>query len=95
MADERETLTDDELERWWRDAYEPDVGIGVQVRNRKIRRLIDELRRLRQVGAGQENEGAERAIVGALRSAINDHGPITPETIGSAAKRIVGNLRNG
>jgi hypothetical protein len=95
MADERGTLTDDELERWWRDAYEPDANIGGQAKNGKIRRLIDELRRARQVGAGQENDGAERAIVGALRSAIHDHGPITPETIGSAAKRIVGNLRNG
>jgi hypothetical protein len=36
----------------------------------------------------------ERAVVGALRSAIRDHGPITPEQIGSAAKRIVGNLKN-
>jgi len=37
---------------------------------------------------------AERAIVGALRAAIHDHGPITPEQIGSAAKRVAGNLRN-
>ena len=36
----------------------------------------------------------ERAVVGALRHAIRDHGPITPEQIGSAAKRIVGNLKN-
>lgn len=36
----------------------------------------------------------ERAIAGALRSAIHDHGPITPEWIGSAVKRIVGQLRN-
>jgi transcriptional regulator with XRE-family HTH domain len=36
----------------------------------------------------------ERAIVGALRHAINDHGPITPEHIGSAAKRVLGNLVN-
>jgi hypothetical protein len=38
--------------------------------------------------------GIERAVVGALRAAIRDHGPITPEHIGSAAKRIVGNLKN-
>jgi hypothetical protein len=30
---------------------------------------------------------------GALRSAIHDHGPITPERIGSAVKRIRGALR--
>jgi len=38
--------------------------------------------------------GLERAITGALRSAIRDHGPITPEHIGSAVNRIIGNLRN-
>ena len=31
-------------------------------------------------------------VVGALRSAIDAHGPITAEHIGSAAKRIVGQL---
>jgi hypothetical protein len=36
----------------------------------------------------------ERAIAGALRAAIKDHGPITAANIGSAVKRIVGNLRN-
>ena len=36
----------------------------------------------------------ERAIAGALRAAIHDHGPITPDTIGSAVKRVVGNLAN-
>jgi transcriptional regulator with XRE-family HTH domain len=41
-----------------------------------------------------EEWGLERAIVGALRSAINDHGPITSENMGSAAKRILGNVVN-
>ncbi len=36
----------------------------------------------------------ERAIVGALRAAIRDHGPITADTIGRAAKRILGSLRS-
>lgn len=36
----------------------------------------------------------ERAILGALRAAIHDHGPITLDTMSSAAKRIVGNLAN-
>jgi len=41
-----------------------------------------------------QNPELERAIVGALRSQIRDHGPITPEWIGSAAKRILGQLGN-
>jgi len=32
----------------------------------------------------------ERAISGALRATIRDHGPIGPEGIGSAAKRVIG-----
>ena len=40
------------------------------------------------------NDSAERTIIGALRAAIRDHGPVTPEWIGSAAKRILGNLAN-
>jgi hypothetical protein len=36
----------------------------------------------------------ERAIVGALLATIRDHGPITPEHIGSATKRILGALVN-
>lgn len=34
----------------------------------------------------------ERAIVGALMDTINAHGPITRQWIGSAAKRVAGNL---
>ncbi len=36
----------------------------------------------------------ERAIAGALRSTIHDHGPITLALVTSAVKRIVGNLAN-
>ncbi len=36
----------------------------------------------------------ERAIVGALRDQIRAHGPITAEWIGSAAKRVLGQLGN-
>jgi hypothetical protein len=36
----------------------------------------------------------ERSVVGALRSAIKDHGPITADNLPSAAKRIIGNLKN-
>ena len=35
----------------------------------------------------------ERKIMGALRSSIDAHGPITKELIGSATKRIVGTIR--
>ncbi len=34
----------------------------------------------------------ERIVVGALRAAIKDHGPITLDRIGSAAKRVIGQL---
>jgi hypothetical protein len=54
--------------------------------------LVEELRRPRT--RGHVTEGEERAIMGALRSAIHAHGPITLDLIFSATKRIVGNLRN-
>jgi hypothetical protein len=41
-----------------------------------------------------EDDSIDRAIAGALRATIRDHGPITPEHIGSAVKRIRGNLQN-
>lgn len=41
-----------------------------------------------------DEDPLERAIAGALRDAINAHGPITSAWIGSAVKRIIGNLRN-
>jgi hypothetical protein len=41
-----------------------------------------------------DRAAAERAITGALRSTINDHGPITHPVIGSATKRILGALQN-
>jgi len=37
----------------------------------------------------QDKESLERAILGALRSTIHDHGPITAKHIESAAKRII------
>ena len=42
----------------------------------------------------KEAGGLERAIAGALRGAIHDHGPIDAKAIGSATKRVLGNLRN-
>ena len=44
---------------------------------------------------GEDEEwGLERVVVKALRSAIEAHGPIVLEHIGSAAKGIVGNVVN-
>jgi len=34
----------------------------------------------------------ERIVAGALRAAIQDHGPITLDQVGSATKRVVGQL---
>lgn len=39
-------------------------------------------------------EALERAVLGALRSAINDHGPITADKLTSATKRVIGGLAN-
>lgn len=34
----------------------------------------------------------ERIVAGALRAAIHDHGPITLDQVGSATRRVVGQL---
>jgi hypothetical protein len=96
MADDgRDEIPEEELERIDRRAAEDIVSrhsnIGMVARARTIRRLVAALRRDR-MGSGP-NDGVERAIAGALRAAIHDHGPVTPEAIGSAVKRIMGNLR--
>lgn len=39
-------------------------------------------------------EALERAVLGALRSCVHDHGPNTPDMLTSATKRVVGNLVN-
>lgn len=44
--------------------------------------------------APPDTESLERAILGALRSSIHAHGPITLENYTSAAKRILGQLPN-
>jgi hypothetical protein len=36
----------------------------------------------------------ERAIAGALRATIHDHGPITAALVASATKRVLGQLQN-
>jgi hypothetical protein len=41
-----------------------------------------------------EEWGLERAIFSALRSAVQDHGPITQEQIEAASKRILGSVFN-
>lgn len=51
MADERDELSDAELEFSWRQASDEGEGerrnIGAQARDRKIRKLIEALRRER------------------------------------------------
>lgn len=39
-----------------------------------------------------DKEMLQRLVVGALRDAINAHGPVDRTRIGSAAKRITGSL---
>ena len=41
----------------------------------------------------QDRPQIERIVVGAIKSAINEHGPITIYNCSSAAKRIVGQLK--
>lgn len=48
---------------------------------------LDTIEKLRR-----EKSAVVRKINGALRQAINAHGPITKELIGSASKRIYGSL---
>lgn len=43
---------------------------------------------------GRRREALERAVLGALQSCLHDHGPITPDMLTSATKRVVGNLAN-
>lgn len=51
--------------------------------------------RARELQADNDHRnGLERAIAGALRATIHDHGPITPDKIGSAVKRVIGSLAN-
>lgn len=40
-----------------------------------------------------DRAAVERQIVGALKSTIDAHGPITRENVSSAAKRIVSELK--
>lgn len=47
-----------------------------------------------QASAEATRAALERAVAGGLRAAINDHGPITPDRIGSAVKRVIGALAN-
>ena len=99
MGEDVRELTEEELERFDRHAAEDIVSrhasIGMVARARTIRRLMATLRRAREDTAPADGRaGIERAIARALRSAIDAHGPITPERITSAVKRIIGSLRN-
>ncbi len=47
----------------------------------------------RHTPESEADSASLRAITGALRTTIQDHGPITKEWVGSAAKRIHGQLK--
>lgn len=49
--------------------------------------------RLRDETPRPSREAIERAVIGGLKSAIHDHGPVTLDQLTSATKRIVGQLR--
>ena len=57
--DDREELSDAELEEWYRVAGDQggERNIGAVARDRKIRRLIEELRRARAGGRMPESDG--------------------------------------
>jgi hypothetical protein len=61
---------------------------------RRKRKVNDRRRAAIDDWRARGRDALERAVIGALRSAIHHHGPITMEWIGSAAKRVVGNLTN-
>lgn len=48
--------------------------------------------RLRSELPKPETNWLERQVAGALRSTIDAHGPITPQWIGSAAKRVTAQI---
>jgi hypothetical protein len=51
---------------------------------------------LLRLHAGHEIPEAQlnKIVCGALKSTINDHGPITKNMLGSAAKRVIGEIKS-
>ena len=74
------------LVRW------PSSGVQVRPAYAAAVKLVPRARQLQ--ADDPDREGLERAIAGALRAAIRDHGPITTDKIGSAVKRVIGSLAN-
>ena len=71
--------------------YDPDiiqhmVDSLIESRERKIRHL-------KKKAKPREFIMTTKIISGALKNCIRDHGPITKDWIGSAAKRIYGNCQ--
>jgi len=62
---------------------------GAAGRARARGRRDQSARAARSVGPMPQDQTLERAIVGAMRAAIHDHGPITPEHIGSAVRAAI------
>jgi len=83
MTEDLEPLTDDRLAEVLRRAE----AAG-------LREVVAALRELQALRSERNMEALRQSVVRSLRDAISAHGPITAETIGSAAWRIVGNLWN-
>lgn len=81
-AGRRVTITCHDVDRNWLQALAAAGAAGNLAR--------PSVGRLSQL----KRDALERAVLGALRSCINDHGAITPDMLTSAAKRVVGNLAN-
>jgi len=65
-SDEPQDIPDGDLEQWYRvhngrDMDGRPAGIGIQARDRLIRRLVDEVRRLRARVSGERGDGPPRS----------------------------------
>ena len=71
-------------------------GLAAGVRGPVLITWCEQLLRERdeRVARERDTRGLERATIGALRAAIQDHGPITLDRTPLAAKRVVRQLCN-
>lgn len=80
-----------------------DVEWDFIVQYKKMERKLADAVRLRQnaeallrlySGYDLPETQFNKIVCGALKSSINDHGPVTTNLIGSAAKRVVGEIKS-
>lgn len=81
----------------------PDIGADFLLQYRKMEYKLQEAQRHRanaeallQLYSGEDMPEAvlNKVVCGALKSAINDHGPIDKNMIGSGAKRVIGEIKS-